>query len=706
MKPLAAIGSRQTSGLGIASLSFTLALALAAAGAPADTVDITADTNVSSGYSGTAANPLALNFNGGRIVNQTPWNARLIGDYVTLRGVNGNDIVIAVGDWRPFKIGGVNTATAGDCDFKLIGVTDPGTVENNYLAIMTNSVAWGHTGDIVIENAMLRIEGVKADMIDSLPYGPGHGGLIVSTGDFALGKYGRVGKLNLYQRSQRLNWLDASHGGMVTNSLAGESRSATLTFGTGDVDGYVKGPIGGNVHVNKTGSGALALHDSSMPDLTVEDGSVSVVGVSSVAGPLSAKTGTGITVGNGGTLTVGGMIATTLEPVTDEADYFFGRNGTGSIAKVLALAGAGKSVAVEIAEGGTLEFGCAADMWVERMAVTNAGTIRKVGAGDCTVSGSVVQKLGGTIHVAGGSLAFTGVGNTNEWWKLVVTKNADTSGKLHFGQFGLFDEDGNKLWSSMSISEDADIASLANGSGTFSTPAGWSYDAGNDPSKLFTGNWFDYLEVSGMAAQQDQSARPFEVAFRLPAGANPAAFFSISATDGSGPVEFHVESSPTGADGSWTTVGAGRWTPDWNHYYYWLGDGSWGGLCGMPWRIDSNIPETIDVSGATLRVDAGATLDLSHTTGALEALEVDWTSLGGTIRNLDIRNGGVLRLVNVPAGTDVTGTPLLAVENYTGKENLKTWTLTVDGSPKSCYVQIGAQGSVVLAPTGTVIIVR
>ena len=641
-------------------------------------------------------------------MNKTPWNSRLIGDYATLRGVNGNDIAIAVGDWRPFKIGGINTTTEGDCDFKLIGQTDPGAAENNYLAIVTNSISWGHTGDIVIENAMVRIEGVKDDMIDMLPYGPGHGGIIISTGSFALGKYGRVGKLNIYQRSQRINWLDASNGGMVTNSVTGESRSATLTFGAGDVAGYVKGPIGGNIHVKKIGNAAFALHNSSMPDLTVEDGSVSVVGTSTL-GPLTARTGANITIEEGGTLKADSF-ATTLAPVTAEATYFFGDGGSGSIASVIDFAGADDAVPITIAHGATLEFGSSAEL--ERVAITNSGTIRKVGAGSCTIASADAQKLGGMIHVAGGSLAFAGIGNTNEWWKLVVTKVANANGKLRFGQFGLFDKDGNKLWTSMDVTEGASVATLANGRATYTTPTGWSYENDNNgnpciPSKIFTGNWYDYLQIAGMAAQQDQSAQPFEVAFRLPAGANPAAYFAISAFDGNGPKEFHVETSPTGADGTWTTVGNGTASmPDWNHYYYWLGDGTWGGICGMPWKINSNAPANVDVSAATLKVNAGATLDLTGSHGNIAAIEVDWSSLGGTIRSLAIPANGTLALVNVPAGTDVLGPTLLSFPAATGTANVKSWTVTVNGTGKDCRIQIDANGALTLAAKSTVILMR
>lgn len=678
------------------------ALALAAGATIADTVDITAETETTTGYSGTAQNPLTINFKGGKIKNKTAWNGRLIGDYVTLQGINGNLIELTVGEWRPFKIGGVATATAGNSSFKLSGPAETGGNENYCLAILTNSVTWGHTGNLIIDNVMLRIEGMAADMANCLPYGPGHGGVKISTQSWTFGRYGVVGKLNINGRSQCINWLEAQSNGMVTNS---NPTAASLTFGSGNVASYVKGPIGGKINVRKVGSGAFTLHDSSMPNLTVQEGSVSVSGTSTM-NAMTNRPGISVSITDGGTLAVAKSLVSAPNPVTDESAYFFGRDGTGSISNVLDLADASIPASISIANGGTLEVGGATDAKLERITITSAGTLRKVGTGALMIDGSEAQTLGGTIHVAAGSLAFAGIGNTNEWWKFVVTRVGNAQGKLRLGQFGLFDKDGNKLWTSLGVTENASVATLANGRATYTTPAGWSYESDNTVSKIFTGNWYDYLQVIGMATQYDQSACPFEVALRLPAGANPAAYFSFSTYDGFGPSAFHVESSPTGADGTWTIVGSGTWTPVWDRYYYWLGDGTWGGICGMPWRIAPNTTANVNVSGATLRVDSGATLDLAGANGAVAAIEVDWTSLGGTIRGLAIPANGTLALVNVPSGTNLYGPVLLTLDAASGSANFSSWTVTVNGRAKDCRIQLDANGALTLGAEATVITLR
>ena len=685
----------------------------AMASAMADTVTITTDTETTAGYSGTAGNPLVVNFAGGTLVPNFTSKHTLFGDYTTIAGVNGNDIVVSPNVanvnnvWRGFNFGGTGTATAGDCDLVFRGGDNPGPWNSNSdvksMAIMTGPVSWGHTGDIVVENMRLRVQGTKDDMLDVLPYGPGHGGLRVSTRSAALAQYGTVGLLDLYQRAQSINWLDASDGGMVTNCLSSSAQVATLTFGRGDVAGYAKGPIGGNLHVVKTGSAAFALHDTSMPDLTVEDGSISVVGSASV-GPLAVKTGVPVTVADGGTLSVSSLAAS-LTPVTDESAYYFGRTDgvvqDGSIAKVVGLAGADEDVAVSIAAGGTLELAAAADASIERVSIANAGTLLKTGNGAMTISGLGGQTLGGTVHVEGGSLAFAGVGNTNEWWKFVVTRVSNANGYLRFGQFGLFDKDGNKLWTSISAAADASVPTLANGKASYSSA--WTYNG--TPAKMFTGNWYDYVEVSGLAAQQDQSANPFEVAFRLPAGAHPAAYFAFSATDGYGPAAFHVECSPTGADGTWQTVGSGTWSPS-AKWYHWIGDGTWGGICGMPWTITANVPANVNVARATLRVDSGATLDLAGATGAIAGVEIDWTSRGGTISGLAVPQDGTLALVNVPDGTNLVGEPLFTLADAASSNNVKSWAVTVNGKAKAAPVQIAANGDVSLASAATVLVMR
>lgn len=365
------------------------------------------------------------------------------------------------------------------------------------------------------------------------------------------------------------------------------------------------------------------------------------------------------------------------------------------------LAGADDAFSVSVANGGTLEFGGAADTEVQRVAITNCGTIRKIGSGACTIVSAEPQKLGGTIHVSGGSLAFAGVGNTNEWWKFVVTRVSNANGYLRFGQFGLFDKDGNKLWTSISAAADASVPTLANGKASYSSA--WTYNG--TPAKMFTGNWYDYLQVSGLATQADQSANPFEVAFRLPAGANPAAYFAFSATDAYGPAAFHVECSPTGADGTWQTVGSGTWSPS-AKWYHWIGDGTWGGICGMPWKIAANVPASVNVAGATLRVDSGATLDLAGATGAIAGVEVDWTSRGGTISGLAVPQGGTLALVNVPDVTNLVGVPLFTLADAASSNNVKSWSVTVNGKAKAAPVQIAANGEVSLASAATVLVMR
>ncbi len=684
-------------GIGLCS-----ALALAAVAALGDTVNITTDTETSTGYSGTADNPLVVNFVGGRIVISSG-APRILGAYATFVGDSQHPIRIRYTNYARMNIGadGGTAATDGDSDFILEGPDDPGSFTDVWsghpLIYIDKPVTWGNSGDFVSDNLPVML---GADNL--MPFGPELGGVVLSTRNWAASNRFLAGQLDLRLRSQCINWLDASNKGMVTNT---HSTYATLTFGTGDVAGYVKGPIGGNIHVKKTGNAAFTLHDSSMPDLTVNGGSVSVVGTSTV-GPMTAMTGVPLAIADGGTL-LADFIETALAPVTDESAYFFGSGGSGSIARVIDLAGAEDAVSVAIANGGTLEFGSAADTEVERVAITNFGTIRKVGAGSCTIASADAQKLGGTIHVAGGSLGFAGVGNTNEWWKFVVTKVANANGKLRFGQFGLFDKDGNKLWTSMMVVEGAQVSTLAPGNATYTTPSGWSYENDQTPSEIFTGNYWDYLQITGMTAQQDQSAQPFEVAFRLPSGANPAAYFAISAFDGNGPKEFHVESSPTGADGTWTTVGTGTASmPDWNHYYYWLGDGSWGGICGMPWKITANVPANVDVSGATLRVDSGAALDLAGATGDIAGIEIDWIGGGGTISGLAAPRGGTLALVNVPDGANILDTSLATLSGCGDKANFHSWNVTVNGTTKKCRVFVDADDTLRLGGNATVLIVR
>ena len=129
---------------------------------------------------------------------------------------------------------------------------------------------------------------------------------------------------------------------------------------------------------------------------------------------------------------------------------------------------------------------------------------------------------------------------------------------------------------------------------------------------------------------------------------------------------------------------------------------------GAPFAVESS-GDAPAATAATVaaKVAAGATLDLAAAPGvSVNAIEVDWTSLGGTIKGGTVPANGGISLVNVPAGTDVCGTTLLSLPGVIGTANMKSWMVTVNGENKTRRVAVAASGALTLEKDATVLFVR
>lgn len=180
-------------------------LTLATSPAFADTVNITTDTETSTGYSGTADNPLVVNFVGGRIVISSG-APRILGAYATFVGDSQHPIRIRSTNYARMTIGadGGTAATDGNCDFILEGPDDPGSFTDVWtghpLVYIDKPVTWGNSGDFVSDNipVVLASENV-------MPCGPGRGGVRLSTRSWAAANRFIAGQLDLRLKSQCVN---------------------------------------------------------------------------------------------------------------------------------------------------------------------------------------------------------------------------------------------------------------------------------------------------------------------------------------------------------------------------------------------------------------------------------------------------------------------------------------------------------------------
>ena len=180
------------------------------------------------------------------------------------------------------------------------------------------------------------------------------------------------------------------------------------------------------------------------------------------------------------------------------------------------------------------------------------------------------------------------------------------------------------------------------------------------------------------------------------------------------PRVFTLETSADGA--AWTTALAADnclWT---GGAAWYLGDATSGSndrnYCPHPLPIGGyDAPCAAGfAAGAEVRVDAGATLDLSNgvtaAARAVSSLTVDAAAGGGTVRGLAVPETGTLRLLNVASDADLVDyTVPLALPDATATANFARWTLVVNGSVSERRLAWRA-GALCIPARGTVIMVR
>lgn len=111
---------------------------------------------------------------------------------------------------------------------------------------------------------------------------------------------------------------------------------------------------------------------------------------------------------------------------------------------------------------------------------------------------------------------------------------------------------------------------------------------------------------------------------------------------------------------------------------------------------------------AVVSVAANATLTLANATMQIGHLAVDMTSTGGTITRFTPSISGTLALTNFSGQLDdLSGMPLMYVGEIVGKENLKGWTVSVNGQVESkLRVKFRDGALYALPPLGLAITVR
>ncbi|MGN0833190.1 MAG: hypothetical protein ACI4RD_06035 [Kiritimatiellia bacterium] len=516
-------------------------------------------------------------------------------------------------------------------------------------------------------------------------------------------------------------------GGYVYNESASAER--TLTFGTSDIAGRlqnVKMSTGkdawtsGPVNVKKTGVGELKIEKSTLGNnLTVYDGSVTVdgAGVSTVPGKIALQPGKSLAVKSGSTLNAAGLSVDYFNVPTndckngdnDSCSYYWMEKK--DISALIQDFGSGQAAAsVEVEAGATLALAITEASSVENVALVAAGTVEKSGAGAYVFKGGS-QSFSGDIKVKEGSLAFSGSGITNKYWRWTITKNASTSGPgtgplpLQ-ARLTLRDQAGNNLTSGMSINKDAQAA-------TDLAAKRFMIDhvdqmTASKFNHMFGTNWYD---TNGrITANDGATIDALVITFRLADDATPATQYAYSTVGNENwPGTWTMESSPDGVN--WTAVDSrekvyegARWGYE-TAWYAWWTDKRWGNFKGLPFTFNlANEPASAaSVDGAKVEVAAGATLDLTGTTGNIAAITIDCANGAGTIVGLNCAADGAIYLKNAAALS--SGSSIMAVPSA-GNADIRAWKVYCDGVEKKNYRAVIKNNAIAVFSSGMIVVVR
>ena len=577
----------------------------------------------------------------------------------------------------------------GDCDFVTAGMYMERSGAWNRLVLNAPHVVWGHTGDFRLQ------EDVRVTCDNLLPVGNGTGDIV-----FDVVKEAKTYPLALDIRgcTNAVNGVrDGMGNSLVTNSS--EAVVSVLRLGTAK-DGVFTARAGGRLRIEQTGH-------------TVDMGAAEVACTYAVvAGTLrvtNAATIATLEVGTNGTVVVDGA-ALTVGTLRDNGGTFRCVNGGR-----LAVAAGGTGLNFSGVAGGLVNPNFA-----------GRGTVEKTGEGTFVVHQT--NAFPWNVHVAAGTWRFAGIGCTNEWWRWTAK---EVSGPhLNLASLGLF----------RPVSDTAHWTPATTGAiqpapaGT--APAGLARNQSHVPDHvlmrdepdstggafprgarfLFANAFNDYFEPTSPVPRGASSpATWIPVTFRIASDAIVG--FSQRASWGGAATWPRVFTLETSADGAaWTTALAADnclWT---GGAAWYLGDAASGSnnrnYCPHPLPIGGyDAPCAAGFAAdAEVRVDAGATLDLSNGATAaartVSSLMVDAAAGGGTVRGLAVPETGTLRLLNVASDADLVDyTVPLALPDATATANFARWTLVVNGAVSERRLAWRA-GALCIPARGTVIMVR
>lgn len=619
------------------------------------TVSLTAGQLKSQSVTASASS--TIRFDGGKLAASSwdkYWFQPSSGATLQLESVDGKDIYLNVGDQRHYFSSGAGTvATAGAGNLVVKSLKHEG--QRMYLTFNANNVTWGHAGDLVVRGD----GGLQLAKGSSLPSGAATGGVKLED------------STELYILSEAQSQL---------NSLEGPVRAqgwCWLKFGHSKSGALKNAPaIGDNCIVEKHGTDTtLTLDNTSFGTLEIKYGGVVATGQPTTMRSLIMGADTQLDV------------ADTHFTATEKATF-------------------NASSAVTVGASGVFDAVGAADA---TFSLDSAGSLVKRGAGAWDIYPS--QALSGRIQVSGGSLKFRykDVQNSanDQWWRISLTKPKYDSNAVGLSEIGLF-ANGERVNRGLSEAS-TDVSAMPNGTAKITTA---KYSSGTVTS-LFDA---DQTTLWGTSVPDSpkigyDGSNPLTVVMRLPSAHVGKTITGVDIShfkyNGVWAVNFTLASSADGIN--WTSYGTfdnsnkGEWPS-------WCGGESHFAVTEVTRVIEGTGQGGVGLQpGTVVRVDAGATLDLSLVKASdreISALEIDAAIGGGTITDAVFAREGTLNLLNASREALKTLKLPLSFVRADGAGNIKNWNVAIGGKVLPEWEFHVVDDAVVFTPPGTTIVIR
>lgn len=607
----------------------------------------------------TASASSTIRFDGGKLAPSSwdkTWFQPSAGATLQLESVDGKDIYLDVGYQRHYFSSGAGTVATAGAGNLVVNNLKYGN-DRMYLTFNANNVTWGHSGDLRVTGQ----GGLKLCKGGALPSGAATGGIKLE------------GSTELYLESEADSFV---------NAIEGPVRSigwSWLKFG-GSKDGVFKNTsnVGGVCHVEKHGTDTtLTLGNTAFYKLEVKNGTVVATGGATEIHNLAMAANTTLNV-----------VDTTFA-ATDTATF-------------------NSSAAVSIGEAGVFDAVGAADA---TFSLDSAGSLVKRGAGAWDIYPS--QALSGRIQVSGGSLKFRYKEQqscaNDQWWRVSITKQSYSVKGCTLAEIGLF-AGGERVNGGLSATTAA-TASMPAGTAKITSAAFSSGLVANlfdsNASTIWGPNWQD----PATSAPKISGSQPLTIVLKLPAA---HAGKRVTAADLSNnnyfndhAKSFQLESSSDGEN--WVSRGtyADLSKADWSNWY---GGSSHHAVQDAERILEGTGQGGVGLQpGTVVRVDAGATLDLSLVKASdreISALEFDAAIGGGTITDAVFAHEGTINLLNVSREALKTLKLPLSFVRASSVDNIKNWKVAIDGEVLPNWTfHLGAD-AVAFAPPGMTVVIQ